>query len=252
MAAPGSHAPSSGAQSSAGQAYDAPAAGPRHVPAAGLAGARAPGDDTITTAAANCRHNTATSDRTEANSSKSMTTTAASPRNNNAASVAHHHSGAEAAARGAVSARHSKAAAPASVHALAGETATPSHRAGMATTATVSSSPLPRNEDAAVSAQLACASDNATTSGCFYLLSQHVILPVALRYVRCYFMLDSFQAATALNRKRCCYTRACAGIDKQFAGGRLCSGAMASQMSGRLTSRMGPEGLSPGATWPGC
>jgi hypothetical protein len=47
-------------------------------------------------------------------------------------------------------------------------------------TATASSSPLPRNEDAALSAHLACASDNATTSGIFCLLLQHVILPATL------------------------------------------------------------------------
>ncbi len=116
-----------------------------------------------------------------------MTTTAARPRHNNAASAAHHHSNAEAPATGAVSARLSKA------DAQAGGRATPSNRAGVATTATASSSSLPPNEAAAVSAHLACANGNATFSGCFQLLSLHVILPSALQYVRCYFMLTLFQ-----------------------------------------------------------
>ncbi|KAL0030444.1 hypothetical protein WJX79_005659 [Trebouxia sp. C0005] len=49
-APPSSHAPSPGAQRSAGQAYGAPAASPEHMSAAGLAGARGPGGDTLTAA----------------------------------------------------------------------------------------------------------------------------------------------------------------------------------------------------------
>ena len=71
--APSSYAPSAGAQSSAGQAHGAPAAGPKHIPAAGLAGARAPGVDTSTTAAANRWHITSASDRTETSNSVSST-----------------------------------------------------------------------------------------------------------------------------------------------------------------------------------
>jgi len=62
-----------------------------------------------------------------------------------------------------------------------------------AASATASSSSLPCNEDAAVSAHLARASDNATTSGTFCLLLQHVILPLDCWYLRCYLVLTLFK-----------------------------------------------------------
>ncbi|DBA84910.1 TPA: hypothetical protein ACH3X1_005923 [Trebouxia sp. C0004] len=88
VAAPSSHAPSPGPQSSTNLPNGAPAAGPRHIPAAGLAGVRATADDTLTTAAASRRHSTAASDGAEARGSASMTTTAARPKHNSAAAIA--------------------------------------------------------------------------------------------------------------------------------------------------------------------